>query len=309
MEFEFKHIPVLLNECIEGLDIKPDGIYADGTAGGAGHSAEIARRLTTGRLIALDKDPAAVKTAQTRLAGLPATIIQSDFRDMPAALGQLGITAVDGILLDLGVSSFQLDNPERGFSYSQNAPLDMRMSGEGRTAGELLNQESAEELARIFRIYGEEKFARKIALAIEKAREKKPLETTLELAELIKAAIPAAARREGGNPSKRVFQAVRIAVNGELDSLESILRETAKLLNPSGRFAVISFHSLEDRIVKRAFQALTAGCVCPPDFPVCVCGRTPLCKAVNEKPITAGEEELAQNPRSKPAKLRIIEKI
>jgi 16S rRNA (cytosine1402-N4)-methyltransferase len=209
----------------------------------------------------------------------------------------------------LGVSSFQLDNPERGFSYSQNAPLDMRMSGEGRTAKELLNTESADELTRIFREYGEEKFARKIALAIEKARVKKPLETTFELAELIRAAIPAAARREGGNPSKRVFQAVRIAVNGELDSLESILRETAKLLKPGGRFAVISFHSLEDRMVKRAFVALTTGCVCPPDFPVCVCGRTPLCKAVNRKPVTAGEEELIQNPRSKPAKLRIIEKI
>jgi 16S rRNA (cytosine1402-N4)-methyltransferase len=306
---EFTHIPVLLNECIEGLGIKPGGTYADGTAGGAGHSKEIAKRLTTGRLIALDKDPAAVRTARARLEGLPATVIQSDFRDMPAALEQLGIQAVDGVLLDLGVSSFQLDNPERGFSYSKDAPLDMRMSGEGQTAAELLNAESAEGLARIFREYGEEKFARKIALAIEKARTKKPLETTFELAELIRAAIPAAARREGGNPSKRVFQAVRIAVNGELDSLESILRDTARLLNPGGRFAVISFHSLEDRIVKRAFQALTAGCTCPPDFPVCVCGKKPLCKAVNRKPITAGEEELGQNPRSKPAKLRVIEKI
>jgi 16S rRNA (cytosine1402-N4)-methyltransferase len=309
MEFEFKHIPVLLNECLEGLNIRPDGIYADGTAGGAGHSKEIAKRLTTGRLIALDKDPAAVKTARERLAGLPAAVIQSDFKDMPAALGQLGISAVDGILLDLGVSSFQLDNPERGFSYSKNAPLDMRMSGEGRTAGELLNTESADELTRIFREYGEEKFARKIALAIEKARAEKPLETTVELAGLIRSSIPAAARREGGNPSKRVFQAVRIAVNGELDSWESILRETASRLNPGGRFAVISFHSLEDRLVKKAFAALAAGCVCPPDFPVCVCGRTPLCKAVNRKPITAGEEELGQNPRSKPAKLRVIEKI
>jgi 16S rRNA (cytosine1402-N4)-methyltransferase len=294
---------------LDGLNIRPGGVYADGTAGGAGHSKEIAKRLTTGRLIAFDKDPAAVKTARERLAGLPATVIQSDFRDMPPALEQLGIPAVDGILLDLGVSSFQLDNPERGFSYSQNAPLDMRMSGEGRTAEELLNTEGADELTRIFRTYGEEKFARKIALAIEKAREKKPLETTFELADLIKSAIPAAARREGGNPSKRVFQAVRIAVNGELDSLESILRETANLLNPGGRFAVISFHSLEDRIVKRAFSSLTTGCICPPDFPVCVCGRTPLCKSVNRKPLTAGEEELRQNPRSKPAKLRVIEKI
>jgi 16S rRNA (cytosine1402-N4)-methyltransferase len=309
MEFEFKHTPVLLNECLEGINIRPEGIYADGTAGGAGHSKEIAKRLTTGRLIAFDKDPAAVKIAQERLASLPATVIQSDFRDMPSALERLGISTVDGILLDLGVSSFQLDNPERGFSYSQNAPLDMRMSGEGRTAKELLNTESAEGLTRIFREYGEEKFARKIALAIEKAREKKPLETTFELAGLIRSSIPAAARREGGNPSKRVFQAVRIAVNGELDSLDSILRETAKLLNPGGRFAVISFHSLEDRIVKRAFSELTTGCICPPDFPVCVCGRTPLCKAVNRKPITAGEEELRQNPRSKPAKLRVIEKL
>jgi 16S rRNA (cytosine1402-N4)-methyltransferase len=293
---------------MEGLNIRPDGIYADGTAGGAGHSKEIAKRLTTGRLIALDKDPAAVRAARERLQGLPATVIQSDFKDMPSALESLGVSAVDGILLDLGVSSFQLDNPERGFSYSKDAPLDMRMSGEGRTAAQLLNAESAEELTRIFREYGEEKFARKIALAIEKARAKKPLETTFELAELIRTAIPAAARREGGNPSKRVFQAVRIAVNGELDSLESILRETAKLLNPGGRFAVISFHSLEDRIVKRAFAALTAGCTCPPDFPVCVCGKKPLCKAVSKKPLTAGEEELRQNPRSKPAKLRIIEK-
>jgi 16S rRNA (cytosine1402-N4)-methyltransferase len=309
MEFEFNHTPVLLKECIDGLNIRPDGVYADGTAGGAGHSREIAKRLTTGRLIALDKDPAAIRTARERLAGLPATVLQSDFRDMPAALEGLGISAVDGILLDLGVSSFQLDNPERGFSYSKDAPLDMRMSGEGRTAGELLNTEGAEELTRIFREYGEEKFARKIALAIEKARAVKPLETTFELAGLIRSSIPAAARREGGNPSKRVFQAVRIAVNGELDSLEGILRETAKLLNPGGRFAVISFHSLEDRIVKKAFASLTTGCICPPDFPVCVCGRTPLCKAVNRKPITAGEEELGENPRSKPAKLRIIEKL
>ncbi len=306
---EFNHTPVLLRECIESLNIRPDGIYADGTAGGGGHSAGIAGLLTSGRLIALDKDPAAVRAAGQRLKGLPATVVQSDFSHMSDVFAMLGLSGADGILLDLGVSSHQLDSPERGFSYSQDAPLDMRMGGDGMTAYQLVNNCAAEELARIFREYGEEKFARKIAQEIELARELRPITSTFELVDIIRAAIPAPARREGGHPAKRVFQALRIAVNAELDALRSILDDAAELLNAGGRFAVISFHSLEDRLVKQAFSALCTGCTCPPDFPVCVCGKKPRFRAVTKKPVTASEEELRQNPRSKPAKLRVIEKL
>lgn len=306
---EFEHIPVLLEECLNGLNIRPGGIYADGTAGGAGHSLEIAKRLGDGRLISLDKDPFAVETARRRLKGYPATVVQSDFRDMHTVLDDLGIDGVDGILLDLGVSSHQLDTPERGFSYHQDAPLDMRMSGEGFSAGDLLNTYSVDELARIFRDYGEEKFAFRIAVNIDKARAEKPLETTFQLVDIIRASIPAPARREGGHPAKRVFQAIRIAVNSELQALESCIGSAFEKLNLNGRFAIITFHSLEDRIVKQAFAKLSTGCDCPPDFPVCVCGKTPRARLVNKKPIMAGREELALNKRSKSAKLRVIERI
>lgn len=307
---EFSHIPVLLEECIEALAIRPDGIYLDGTAGGGGHSFEIAKRLTTGRLIAVDKDKQAIAAAGRRLAPFPlAQVVQGDFADIPRILKELSIPGADGVLLDLGVSSHQLDTPERGFSYSVDAPLDMRMSGEGPTAADLLNTATEEELSDIFFRYGEEKFSRRIARNIVEARQIKPLETTGELVDLIYASIPAAARREGGHPAKRVFQAVRIAVNGELDSLEKALNGIFDILNPGGRFAVITFHSLEDRMVKQAFASFTKGCTCPPDFPVCVCGHTPRGRLVTKKPVLPGKEELAKNPRSKSAKLRTIEKL
>ncbi len=307
---EFSHIPVLLEECMEALAIRPDGIYLDGTAGGGGHSFEIARRLTSGRLIAVDKDRQAITAAGRRLASFPlAQVVQGDFADIPQILLNLSLPGADGVLLDLGVSSHQLDTPERGFSYSVDAPLDMRMSGEGQSAADLLNCAAEEELAHIFFRYGEEKFSRRIAKSIVEARQVKPLETTGELVELIRSSIPAAARREGGHPAKRVFQAVRIAVNGELDSLERALNGIFEILNPGGRFAVITFHSLEDRMVKQAFAALAKGCTCPPDFPVCVCGKTPRGRLVTKKPVLPGKEELAKNPRSKSAKLRTIEKL
>lgn len=306
---EFRHLPVLLEECIEGLAIRPDGIYVDGTAGGAGHSRAIAEKLTTGRLIAIDKDPAALATARERLADLPAQVVEGDFREMADILDRLGIAAVNGILLDLGVSSHQLDTPERGFSYHNDAPLDMRMSGSGPGARDLVNGAEAAELTRIFRRYGEERYAPRIAQNIVRARAQDPIETTGQLVEIIKASIPAAARREGGHPAKRVFQAIRIAVNGELDSLEECLDTAFDRLAPGGRFAIITFHSLEDRMVKQAFAAFCKGCICPPDFPVCTCGRTPRAKPISRKPILAGEEELARNNRSRSAKLRIVEKL
>lgn len=305
----FSHQPVLLEECIEGLAIRPDGIYVDGTAGGAGHSAAIARRLSGGKLIAIDKDPAALEAARQRLNGYPAQVVQGDFREMTSILDKLSIVQVDGILLDLGVSSHQLDTPERGFSYHNDAPLDMRMSGEGRSAKEVINECAHGELSRIFRQYGEERFATRIAAGIVKTREKAPIQTTGELVEVIKEAIPAAARREGGHPAKRVFQAIRIFVNGELDSLQECLDTAFDRLLPGGRFAIITFHSLEDRIVKQAFAAYCKGCTCPPDFPICVCGHTPRAVLITRKPVTAGDEELSQNNRSRSAKLRIIEKI
>lgn len=305
---EFKHISVLLNEVVESLNIKPDGIYVDGTVGGAGHSTEIAKRLVSGRLIALDRDPDAVKTATERLKGYNATVIQSNFADMKQALESINIYKVDGILLDLGVSSYQLDCGERGFSYKYDAPLDMRMSKSGTAAADLVNTLSAEELAKIFRDYGEEKFAYKIACSIVKRREKDKIETTTELAEIIASCYPAAARRDG-NPARKCFQALRIAVNDEFGSLERLLDTAFDMLNAGGVMSIITFHSLEDRIVKQRFKQYTTGCTCPPDFPICVCGKKPQGELRFKKPITASSEELNQNLRSRSAKLRSIVKL
>lgn len=294
---------------MEGLNIRPDGIYVDGTAGGAGHSSEIARRLTTGRLISLDQDPDAVETASQRLSQFPcAQVVRANFRDMRQVLDTLGIDRVDGVLLDLGVSSHQLDTAERGFSYQKDAPLDMRMSQEGVSARDLVNGAPAAELARIFREYGEEKFAWQIARNIVRRREQVPIERTMELAEIIKSSMPAAARREK-NPCKRSFQALRIAVNSELDALSQGIDAAFDSLSPGGRLCVITFHSLEDRMVKQKFADLCRGCICPPDFPVCVCGHTPAGRLPSRKPILPDEEELAANRRSQSAKLRVIEKI
>ena len=308
---EFSHVPVLLEECIQGLAIRPSGIYVDGTAGGAGHSREIAKRLgPQGRLIAIDKDPDAVAIAGERLRKFPqATVVQNDFANIPLVLDELGIDRVDGILLDLGVSSHQLDTAERGFSYNFDAPLDMRMSQSGLSAYDIVNTYSVEDITRILREFSEEKFAYRIAQNIEKARQQKPVETTFELVEIIKQSIPAAARREGGHPAKRTFQALRIAVNQELDHLSICLDDAFERLAPGGRFAVITFHSLEDRMVKQKFAALAKGCICPPDFPVCVCGHKPRAKLVNRKPIEATAEELAANKRSHSAKLRVCERL
>lgn len=306
----FEHIPVLLNECMEALSIRPGGIYIDGTAGGAGHSAEIAKRLDGGRLIALDKDPDAVKIAAERLGDYPcAQVVQSDFSGLCQVLDTLGIAEVDGILLDLGVSSYQLDTPERGFSYRQDAPLDMRMSKQGKSARDVVNTYDFGALCRVMREYGEEKFAPSIAKAILRAREQAPIERTEELVELIRGAIPAKARRTGGHPAKRVFQAIRIEVNGELDSLARFLEEAFGRLRIGGRMAIITFQSLEDRMVKQRFAALCKGCTCPPDFPICVCGNKPRARLVTRKPAEAGAEELERNSRSKSARLRAIERI
>ena len=302
---EFKHISVLLNETIESLGIVSDGIYVDGTAGGAGHSKEIAKRLDKGLLIALDRDPEAVKVATERLEGYNAKVINSNFSEMDEVLSELGIDGVNGILLDLGVSSYQLDNAERGFSYHKDAPLDMRMSSSGVTAADLVNNLSAEELTDIFYKYGEEKFSSRIARKIVEERSKKAIETTLELAEIIVGAVPAAARRDG-HPARKVFQALRIAVNGELESLEKVLDKAFNLLKAEGRLAIITFHSLEDRMVKNKFKEYCTGCTCPPDFPVCVCGKKPRGRLLSRKPIEATREELELNPRSRSAKLRVI---
>ena len=306
---EFSHQPVLLQECLDGLAIKPDGIYLDGTAGGAGHSGAIARRLTTGRLISLDQDPDAIEVATQRLAGLPATVVQSNFRNAPAVLRQLGIDGLDGALLDLGVSSHQLDDGERGFSYRMDAPLDMRMSQSGPTAADLVNTASREELARILRDYGEEPYAWAIAGHIVRLRERQPILTTLQLADTIASALPPAVRRKDKNPSRRSFQALRIAVNGELDALSEGLDGIFEALNPGGRFAIITFHSLEDRLVKNRFRQWATACTCPPELPVCVCGGKAKGRLVNRKPIEAAPQELEENRRSRSAKLRVIEKL
>ncbi len=305
---EFVHIPVLLDEVLEGLDIKPDGVYIDGTVGGAGHSKEIAKRLSeNGLLIGLDRDPDAVEVATERLAGLPAKVFHCNYDEMGRVLSELSIDSVDGILMDLGVSSHQLDTGSRGFSYHVDAPLDMRMSQTGLSAEELVNTWSEEAIAQILFKYGEEKFARSIARKIAEARAEKPIKTTMELAELIKSGVPQRVRREK-NPCKKSFQAIRIAVNGEFEHLEQGLESAFRSLKKGGRLAVITFHSLEDRIVKKQFAQWCQGCICPPDFPQCVCGREPEGALVNRKPLTASEAELADNNRSRSAKLRVIER-
>ena len=301
------HRPVLLEETLAALDVRPDGTYLDGTAGGGGHAFAVASRLKNGRLIALDQDPDAVEEASARLRGLPATVVRSNFAAMREVLLGLGIGGVDGILLDIGVSSHQLDTPERGFSYHADAPLDMRMSKSGKTAADLIAVLPEQELAALFSRYGEEPFARRIARAIVRARESGPVDTTGALAELVKGAVPAAARRDG-HPARRVFQALRIAVNGELDRLSEGLDAAFDCLNEGGRLAVITFHSLEDRMVKQRFAEWRKGCTCPPDFPVCVCGRTPAAEPVLRRPATASQRELEENPRSRSAKLRCIRK-
>ena len=305
----FEHIPVLLAQCIEGLDIRPDGIYLDGTAGGAGHSKEIAARLTTGRLIALDQDPDAVEAASRRLAGLQATVVRSNFREADKVLKRLGVEGLDGVLLDLGVSSHQLDERARGFSYQDDAPLDMRMSQSGATAAELVNTASREELCRILREYGEEPFAWQIAGKIVTAREREPIETTLELARLIASSVPPAVRRKEKNPARRAFQALRIAVNGELDALDEGLDILFRALRPGGRMCVITFHSLEDRLVKQRFRQWATACTCPPELPVCVCGGKARARLITKKPVEADKREREENRRARSAKLRGIEKL
>ena len=294
---------------MEGLDIRPDGIYVDGTAGGAGHSSAIAARLgENGRLIALDRDPDAVKTASERLSVYPnAQVIHSNYSQMRDVLDDLGIDKVDGILMDLGVSSYQLDEESRGFSYHSDAPLDMRMSKEGMSAADVVNTYSESELARILFEYGEEKFSRRIASNIVRKREEAPIETTLQLADIVRDSVPQKARRDK-NPCKKTFQAIRIVVNGEFDHLSRGLEEAFFSLKPGGRLAVITFHSLEDRIVKQKFAGWCKGCICPPDFPQCVCGHKPKGTLVNRKPIEAEEKEVERNNRSRSAKLRIIER-
>ena len=309
---EFHHVSVLLEECIQGLAIKPDGIYVDGTLGGAGHSSRIAAKLTTGRLIGIDRDNVALEAAAERLRPFEdrVTLVHANFCDMDQALEKLGIDKVDGILLDLGVSSPQLDDGQRGFSYMTDAPLDMRMNGEDtRDARQIVNTWSYEELKRILYDYGEERFAPRIAAAICRRREQAPIETTLELVDVIKSAMPASALREKQHPAKRSFQAIRIAVNDELGAVETVMKKAVPLLNPGGRLAVITFHSLEDRIVKNAMAEAAKGCTCPPSFPVCVCGKKPQVRIVTRKPIVSGEEELERNPRARSAKLRICEKL
>lgn len=301
------HIPVLLEETIAALNIQPDGLYLDGTAGGGGHSFAIASRLASGRLIALDRDPDAIAAASRRLQGLPATVVQSNFTDMDKVLSRLELPAADGILLDIGVSSHQLDDAGRGFSYHADAPLDMRMSQSGETAADLVNTLDEASLTHIFYSYGEEKFSRQIARAIVRTRSETPILTTLQLADIVREAVPAAARRDG-HPARRVFQALRIAVNQELDCLAQGLNTAFDCLKDGGILAVITFHSLEDRIVKQHFQALRQGCICPRDFPVCTCGRTPAAEQI-QKPVTASPEELAANPRSRSAKLRCIRRL
>lgn len=306
----FMHISVLLQECLDGLAIRADGTYLDGTAGGAGHSRQIALRLSPeqGKLIALDQDPDAIQTATERLSGLPAVVVQSNFCNASAALAELGIIALDGALLDLGVSSHQLDDAQRGFSYRADAPLDMRMSQEGITAADIVNTQSREEIAQILRDYAEEPYAWQIAGKIVAQREIAPILTTLQLSDIVSAAVPPAERRKNKNPSRRTFQALRIAVNHELDVLEQGLEDIFSHLAPGGRFCIITFHSLEDRLVKRKFKEWATSCTCPKSFPICVCGGKAKGRLITRKPIEASPEELACNRRSRSAKLRIIEK-
>ena len=309
---DFHHVSVLLWECIDGLNIKPNGVYVDGTLGGAGHSSQIVKRLDNGRLIGIDRDQVALKAAGERLAPYKenVTLVHSNFSEVKQVLQDLQIEGVDGILLDLGVSSPQLDDGERGFSYMADAPLDMRMDrSEGLTAADVVNGYDQNELRRILLQYGEERYAPLIAAAIVRRRSEKPIETTLELVDVIKSAMPGKALREKQHPAKRSFQAIRIAVNDELASVERMIRGAVPKLNKGGRLAVITFHSLEDRIVKTGMAEFAKGCTCPPDFPVCVCGKTPDVKLVSRKPIIPTEQEVEENPRARSAKLRVAEKL
>lgn len=309
---EFHHVSVLLNECIDSLNIRPDGIYVDGTLGGAGHSSQIAKQLTTGRLIGIDRDPVALEAAGKRLEPYQerVTLVHANFCEMAQVLNDLGISGVDGILMDLGVSSPQLDDGERGFSYMVDAPLDMRMNNADALSAEMVvNTWPQEELKRILYTYGEERYAPQIAAAICRRRESKPIATTLELVDIIRGAMPPAALREKQHPAKRSFQAIRIAVNDELGSVEKAMDAAIPLLNPGGRLAIITFHSLEDRIVKTAMADAAKGCTCPPQFPVCVCGKKPKVKLISRKPIVASDAELEANPRARSAKLRVCEKL
>ena len=308
MTVDFVHIPVMLREAVDGLDIKPDGIYVDGTAGGGGHSAEILSRLSGGKLYSIDQDPEAIAVVTERFRDEPdSVIVQGNFGEMRELLAQRGVTYVDGVLLDIGVSSHQLDDGARGFSYHEDAPLDMRMSMSGPTAADLVNSMELSELSRIISVYGEEKYAYPIAKGIVRARELKPIETTIELAEIVKENVPQKVRRDG-HPARKTFQALRIALNRELEVLESGLEGAFELLAPGGRLCVITFHSLEDRIVKQFMRDMAQGCTCPKDFPVCVCGKTPRAEIVTRKPIVPSDEELERNPRARSAKLRILEK-
>ena len=309
---DFHHVSVLLNEAVEALAVKPQGVYLDGTLGGAGHSSEIARRLTTGTLIGVDRDPKALAAAEARLAPWAdrVKLVHGNFRDLETILDGLGIPAVDGILLDLGVSSPQLDEAGRGFSYMADAPLDMRMDpSDPLTAWEVVNTWPQEELRRILFTYGEERYAPLIAAAIVRRRAQAPIDTTLDLVEVIRSAMPQKALREKQHPAKRSFQAIRIAVNDELGAVDGVMGQAIRRLNLGGRLAVITFHSLEDRIVKNAMAEAVRGCTCPPEFPVCVCGKKPTLKLIARKPITASEEELESNPRARSAKLRVAEKL
>ncbi len=311
-KINFSHRSVLLDECIEALDIKPDGIYVDGTAGGGGHSLEIVKRLNGGRLIAIDRDDAAIAAAGERLRDYAdkVTFVRNNFSSVADVCQMLGIDKIDGILLDLGVSSYQLDTVERGFTHNADAPLDMRMDRRAELdAYTVVNTYSADELKRVIWNWGEERFAPKIAAAIARRREQKPIETTGELVDIIKSAIPAAAREGGHHPAKRTFQAIRIEVNGELDAIEPTIRSATDLLAPGGRIAIITFHSLEDRIVKQTYADLASGCNCPRSLPVCVCGRKPQVSVLTRKPIIPSERELEENPRSRSAKLRVAQKI
>jgi len=310
---EFLHKPVLLNECIENLAIKPDGVYLDGTLGGAGHSLEIAKLLNeNGMLIGIDRDIEAINVSSKRLMGVKPKVklVNDNYKNIKDVLSELNVSKVDGILLDLGVSSYQLDNPDRGFSYRYDAPLDMRMCTEDKlTAGNVVNEYTKEELTKIFRDYGEEKWAVRVADFIVNRRKEKPINTTFELVDVIKAAIPAGARSEGGHPAKRIFQAIRIEVNGEIDSLRNAIVDAIDCLAPNGRICIISFHSLEDRIVKEVFNDVSKGCKCPPDFPKCVCNNKKVVNILSKKPIISTEDELDENNRAHSAKLRVAEKI
>lgn len=307
---EFHHKPVLFEETISSLAIRPEGLYIDGTMGGGGHSEAILQRLTTGKLLSIDQDPDAIKAAGERLQRYPQSIrVRGNFAQMKEIAQSQGMNAVDGVLLDIGVSSYQLDTPERGFSYHHDAPLDMRMSQEGPSARDLVNTLGEQELAEIIFRYGEDRSARRIAQGICKARESAPIETTAQLAEIVKASVPAAVRRAEGHPARKTFQALRIAVNGELDRLQEGLTAGFELLKPGGRLAVITFHSLEDRIVKQQMHDWCQGCICPKDFPVCVCGRKPRGKLVYKKGLAPSAQEIAENPRARSSRLRVIEKL